>query len=71
MFTSIGNIVGPILGGALFDKNINYPYYFAAIVMIVGILITIYWKKSSNSHSSHIVMKPNLNEQGCFCKICC
>ena len=54
MFTSIGNIVGPILGGALFDKNINYPYYFAAIVMIVGILITIYWKKSSNSHSSHI-----------------
>jgi MFS transporter, DHA1 family, multidrug resistance protein len=52
MFTSIGNIFGPILGGALFDVNVNYPYYFATAVLILGIIIAIYWKKSSEpSHS--------------------
>ncbi|WP_428911431.1 MFS transporter [Niallia sp. Krafla_26] len=47
MFTSIGNIFGPILGGALFDVNINYPYYFATVVLIIGFFISIYWKKAS------------------------
>lgn len=47
MFTSIGNIFGPILGGSLFDVNINYPYYFATVVLIVGFVIAIYWKKGS------------------------
>lgn len=35
-FTSIGNIIGPIIGGILFDINFNYPYYFAAIVLLLG-----------------------------------
>ena len=44
-FTSIGNIFGPIIGGVLFDINLNYPYYFAAIVLAVGTIITLFWKK--------------------------
>ncbi|WP_342512329.1 multidrug efflux MFS transporter NorA [Sporosarcina sp. FSL K6-1522] len=44
-FTSIGNIFGPIIGGALFDVNLNYPYYFAALVLIVGTVIALFWKK--------------------------
>ncbi|MUG45954.1 multidrug efflux MFS transporter NorA [Paenibacillus woosongensis] len=44
-FTSIGNIFGPIVGGALFDINLNYPYYFAAIVLLIGTVIALYWKK--------------------------
>ncbi|PFN46198.1 MFS transporter [Bacillus thuringiensis] len=45
MFTSIGNIWGPIIGGTLFDININFPYYFATIVIICGTILTIFWKK--------------------------
>lgn len=44
MFTSIGNIFGPIIGGILFDINLNYPYYFATVVLVLGVIITLYWK---------------------------
>ncbi|RKF48188.1 multidrug MFS transporter [Bacillus wiedmannii] len=48
MFTSIGNIGGPIVGGTLFDININSPYYFATIVIIWGTILTIFWKKPTS-----------------------
>ncbi|MEK4423837.1 MFS transporter [Solibacillus sp. FSL K6-1523] len=48
MFTSLANIFGPILGGRLFDIDINYPYYFAAVVLAFGILLTLIWKKPSS-----------------------
>ena len=44
-FTSIGNIFGPIVGGILFDINLNYPYYFAAIVLLLGTILALFWKK--------------------------
>lgn len=34
-FTSLGNIVGPIVAGSLFDININYPYALACIVLVL------------------------------------
>ncbi|MFJ7732251.1 MFS transporter [Lysinibacillus sp. NPDC097231] len=45
MFTSLGNIFGPILGGILFDFNLNYPYYFATIVLTLGVILALFWKK--------------------------
>lgn len=45
MFTSIGNIFGPIIGGILFDINLNFPYYFATVVLVIGVIITLFWKK--------------------------
>ncbi|WP_152657923.1 MFS transporter [Oceanobacillus sp. CFH 90083] len=44
MFTSIGNVFGPIIGGILFDINLNYPYYFAAMVLLAGIAVAMVWK---------------------------
>lgn len=44
-FTSLGTIFGPIVGGVLFDINFNYPYYFAAIVLVIGTIIALFWKK--------------------------
>lgn len=55
MFTSIGNIFGPILGGALFDLDVNYPYYFATVVLIVGIFIAVYWKRKPQQASTMTV----------------
>lgn len=49
MFTSLANISGPILGGILFDIDINYPYYFATIILAVGVVIALFWKKPTNA----------------------
>ncbi|WP_286230005.1 multidrug efflux MFS transporter NorA [Neobacillus mesonae] len=45
MFTSLANISGPILGGIFFDIDINYPYYFATVILTLGIALTLIWKK--------------------------
>ena len=45
MFTSLGNIFGPIIGGFLFDIDLNYPFYFAMVFLAVGIGLTLAWKK--------------------------
>lgn len=50
MFTSIGNIFGPIIGGILFDLNYNFPFYFAAILIIVCIIIAMFWEKPASSN---------------------
>ena len=45
MFTSLANVFGPILGGMLFDIDINYPYYFATLVLVLGFVLAILWKE--------------------------
>ncbi len=40
-FTSLGNIIGPIAAGFLFDVNINFPYAAAAIVLLLTLLLSI------------------------------
>lgn len=50
-YTSLGNIVGPALGGILFDINIHYPYLFSAVVLAVGLSITVMWKEKLLSES--------------------
>ncbi|WP_353057484.1 multidrug efflux MFS transporter NorA [Neobacillus niacini] len=54
MFTSLANISGPILGGILFDIDINYPYYFATVILALGIIITLLWKKQANGTSNEV-----------------
>ncbi|MBZ5750356.1 MFS transporter [Metabacillus rhizolycopersici] len=44
-YTSLGTIVGPMMGGILFDINIHYPYLFAAVIMVIGLSITVMWKE--------------------------
>lgn len=48
-YTSLGNIIGPALGGVLFDVNINYPYLFAAVIMFIGLVITMVWKEKQST----------------------
>ncbi|MFP3917672.1 multidrug efflux MFS transporter NorA [Lysinibacillus telephonicus] len=54
MFTSLANISGPILGGILFDLDINYPYYFATVILALGVVITLFWKKQANNSSNKV-----------------
>ncbi|UAL50577.1 MFS transporter [Bacillus sp. CMF21] len=50
-YTSLGNIVGPAMGGILFDVNIHYPYLFAAVILIIGLGITVMWKEKQLAES--------------------
>ncbi|WP_078411879.1 MFS transporter [Priestia abyssalis] len=50
-YTSLGNIVGPAMGGILFDVNIHYPYLFAAVIMVIGLGITVMWKEKQLAES--------------------
>ncbi|MEC1442800.1 multidrug efflux MFS transporter Bmr [Bacillus subtilis] len=52
MFTSIGNVFGPIIGGMLFDINVNYPFYFATVTLAIGIALTIAWKAPAHLKAS-------------------
>lgn len=38
--TSVGNIVGPLLSGALLDMNNQAPYLLVAVIMLVSFFIT-------------------------------
>ena len=49
MFTSLANISGPIIGGILFDIDIDYPYYFAAVVLALGVVLSWLWTKATDS----------------------
>ena len=48
MFTSIANVAGPIIGGILFDIDINYPYYFATVFLVLGLAMAMFWKKPAS-----------------------
>ncbi|PID01859.1 MFS transporter [Sporosarcina sp. P2] len=49
MFTSIGNVFGPIIGGALFDIDVDYPFYFGAFVLLLGVVLNYIWIKRTPS----------------------
>ncbi len=43
-FTSLANVFGPIIGGIMFDIDINYPFYFGTVVIILGLAMAMFWK---------------------------
>jgi DHA1 family multidrug resistance protein-like MFS transporter len=51
-YTSLGNIIGPIMAGNLFDKQINLPYIIGAIILLGTIGLV---KKDKKSQSSEVV----------------
>lgn len=48
-YNSIGSIFGPIFAGILFDVHLNLPYTFGAIVLMIGMFISIVWAKKQAS----------------------
>jgi DHA1 family quinolone resistance protein-like MFS transporter len=38
-FTSMGNFIGPLVAGSLFDVNFELPLYMSVVVMILGIIV--------------------------------
>ncbi|MDR6878793.1 MFS transporter [Bacillus sp. 3255] len=46
-FTSLGNIVGPIAAGYLFDLDVNYPYTLACLVLLFCFILSVKGTKRS------------------------
>ncbi|GKS12313.1 tetracycline resistance MFS efflux pump [Paenibacillus chitinolyticus] len=40
-YTSLGNITGPIVAGVLFDRNLNYPYVSAALILFLCFALSL------------------------------
>ena len=38
--TSVGNIIGPVLGGLLLDINSFLPYSFVAVILVIASVLT-------------------------------
>ena len=43
-YMSIGNVLGPLLAGILFDVHIIYPFVLGLVVLVVTTMISIRWK---------------------------
>jgi DHA1 family multidrug resistance protein-like MFS transporter len=38
-FKSLGQIIGPVWAGFIFDINVNYPYITGAVIMLIGFVL--------------------------------
>ena len=55
-FTSMGNFIGPLVAGALFDVNLEFPLYMAIAVSLSGIVIIFIekWLRTRRKQSQFI-----------------
>jgi len=47
-YMSIGNVLGPLLAGLLFDVDILYPFILGLIVLVITIFVSMKWKGPRN-----------------------
>src|SRR5690606_2105610 len=45
-YMSIGNVIGPLLAGVLYDFNISYPFILGFVMLMVTMMITVTWQRS-------------------------
>ena len=45
-YMSIGNVIGPLLAGVLYDVNILYPFVLGFVVLGITIMVSVVWQKN-------------------------
>ncbi|MBT2569986.1 MFS transporter [Planococcus sp. ISL-110] len=45
-YMSIGNVIGPLLAGVLYDINIVYPFILGLIMLMITMFVTVAWRRS-------------------------
>ena len=48
-YMSIGNVLGPLLAGLLYDVHIFYPFILGLIVLVITMFVSMKWKGSSQT----------------------
>jgi DHA1 family multidrug resistance protein-like MFS transporter len=56
-YTSLGNIMGPIVAGFLFDMNVNYPYVSAFIVLFACFVLSIRAARKVDSINTQVKLR--------------
>ncbi|ANU09729.1 multidrug-efflux transporter [Planococcus antarcticus DSM 14505] len=54
-YMSIGNVIGPLLAGVLYDINIVYPFILGLIMLMITMFITVAWQRSRAAKASTAV----------------
>lgn len=52
-------VVGPLVGGALFEIHDGYPFYFAGFLMIVSLLVSRRYRQSEELEMQPVPSSPN------------
>jgi MFS transporter, DHA1 family, multidrug resistance protein len=48
-YMSIGNVLGPLLAGLLYDVHILYPFILGLIVLVITMFVSMKWKGASQT----------------------
>lgn len=51
-YTSLGNVIGPLVAGLLFDVHINLPYMVAAVALFACLVLSLRSKHAGKRHST-------------------
>jgi MFS transporter, DHA1 family, multidrug resistance protein len=51
-YMSIGNILGPLLAGALYDIQILYPFIAGLVILVLTIIFTFMWKGAKQAQTN-------------------
>jgi multidrug resistance protein len=46
----VGFVAGPAIGGLLSKYGMQVPFYFAAVIALIGVLLTFFFLKETNTH---------------------
>ena len=49
-------VVGPIIGGALFEIHDSYPYVFGGVLMLISLFVTLRFRKSAEAPLQPVVV---------------
>ena len=55
---SASMVIGPLIGGALFELHDGYPFYFAGVLMLISLVITLRYRKAGETTAESVVV-PN------------
>ncbi|EGA88774.1 multidrug-efflux transporter [Planococcus donghaensis MPA1U2] len=53
-YMSIGNVIGPLLAGILYDVNIVFPFMLGLLMLLLTLSITVVWQRSRAVKASTI-----------------
>lgn len=54
-YMSVGTILGPIIAGWLFDKNLNSPYILGAMIVVLTPFLTLWDRKGKKSMKAQVL----------------
>jgi DHA1 family multidrug resistance protein-like MFS transporter len=55
-YMSIGNVMGPLLAGMLYDINIVYPFILGLFLLMITTAITVLWQRSRSAKPSAAIL---------------